>query len=171
MRWKHAGALRSRQVSLHVARARASQPTSTEAAFQILPLRATLVETKRIPFFVSRYCRVTHVTFAGSEHARVVTMSGQPPQGPPAATGQQQPQGHQLLKADDVLKLQSLSEDLKQKYRPIIHQLWNTVTTKPAGTPEHSQARSKLQEFSQKLIAQERVSHPFTPPRLPRPSR
>ena len=89
-------------------------------------------------------------------------MSGQPPQGPPAAAGQQQTQqGHQLLKADDVLKLQSLSEDLKQKYRPIFHQLWNTVTTKPAG-PENSQARAKLQEFSQKLIAQERVSCLFT---------
>ncbi|KAJ4303610.1 hypothetical protein N0V90_002509 [Kalmusia sp. IMI 367209] len=77
------------------------------------------------------------------------------PQGPQGATGQQQ--APQLLKADDVPKLQSLSEDLKQKYRPIFHQLWTTIQTKPAGSPEHTQARQKLQEFSQKLIAQERA--------------
>jgi hypothetical protein len=100
-------------------------------------------------------------------------MSGQPPQGPQAAAGQQQPQqqGHQLLKADDVLKLQSLSEDLKQKYRPIFHQLWNTVTTKPTGTPENTQARAKLQEFSQKLIAQERVGLPSISSCVPAPNR
>lgn len=82
-------------------------------------------------------------------------MSAQP-QGQQAPAGQQQQM--QLLKVDDVPKLQSLNEDLKQKYRPIFQQLWNTVTTKPAGSPEHTQARTKLQEFSQKLIAQERVS-------------
>ncbi|KAJ4347070.1 uncharacterized protein N0V89_011006 [Didymosphaeria variabile] len=80
-------------------------------------------------------------------------MSAQP-QGQ-APTGQQQPM--QLLKVDDVPKLQSLNEDLKQKYRPIFQQLWNTASTKPAGSPEHTQARTKLQEFSQKLIAQERA--------------
>lgn len=85
-------------------------------------------------------------------------MSGQPTQGSQPTTGQQQ--ALQLLKADDVLKLQHLSDDLKQKYRPIFQQLWNTVQNKPAGGPEHSQARSKLQEFSQKLITAERVSRP-----------
>lgn len=88
-------------------------------------------------------------------------MSGQPPQGSQPSGGQQQPS--QLLKADDVLKLQHLSDDLKQKYRPIFVQLWNTATTKPAGSPEHTQARSKLQEFSQKLIVNERVSPPPVP--------
>lgn len=98
-------------------------------------------------------------------------MSGQPPQGPQPTGSQQQQQQQQqslqLLKADDVLKLQHLNEDVKQKYRPIFQQLWNTVSTKPAGSPEHSQARSKLQEFSQKLIGAERVSRPPRPPRIP----
>jgi hypothetical protein len=104
-------------------------------------------------------------TFAESSHAqlyrspgpcsRAVAMSA-PPQGQ-APPGQQP---LQLLKVDDVPKLQSLNEDLKQKYRPIFQQLWNTIGTKTPGGPEHTQARTKLQEFSQKLIAQERVSVP-----------
>lgn len=81
-------------------------------------------------------------------------MSAQPPQGPQGAGG---PQASKLLKAEDVPKLQHLNEDLKQKYRPIFHQLWTTFQTKPAGSPEHTQARQKLQEFSSKLIAQEMV--------------
>jgi transcription initiation factor TFIID subunit 12 len=75
------------------------------------------------------------------------------PQQPQVPQGQQQPQ---LLKPDDLAKLQCLSDDQKQKYRPVLQNFWSMMQTKPAGTPEHNQASSKLREWSSKLIAQER---------------
>ncbi|KAL5424270.1 hypothetical protein PMIN04_003329 [Paraphaeosphaeria minitans] len=72
-----------------------------------------------------------------------------------APAGQQQQM--QLLKVDDVPKLLSLNDDLKQKYKPIFQQLWSVIHTKTAGTQDHIAARTKLQEFSQRLIAQERT--------------
>ncbi|KAF2195269.1 hypothetical protein K469DRAFT_7076 [Zopfia rhizophila CBS 207.26] len=63
----------------------------------------------------------------------------------------------QLLKADDISKLQHLTEDQKQKYRPAVANVWNIMQNKPAGSQEHNQARAKLAEWSQRLIAQERT--------------
>ncbi|KAF2639962.1 hypothetical protein P280DRAFT_469704 [Massarina eburnea CBS 473.64] len=80
-------------------------------------------------------------------------MSNPPSQG--AAPPQQQ-QGMQLLKTDDIPKLQCLNNDMKQKYRPIVQNLWQIIQTKPQGSAEYTQARAKLQDWSQKLIAQER---------------
>ncbi|KAF2115494.1 transcription initiation factor TFIID subunit A-domain-containing protein [Lophiotrema nucula] len=77
----------------------------------------------------------------------------------PQAQGSQpqQPQQNvQLLKADDLPKLQSLSDDLRQKYRPVLQNFWALMQAKPLASPEHQQARAKLQEWSSKLIAQER---------------
>ena len=74
---------------------------------------------------------------------------GQGAQGPPQTV--------QMLKAEDVAKLQHLSEDQRQKYRPVLAGYLNTITNNPPGSQEHQQARAKLQEWSQKLINQERV--------------
>jgi transcription initiation factor TFIID subunit 12 len=79
-------------------------------------------------------------------------MSNPQPQGAPAA----QQQGGQLLKADDVPKLQSLTEDLKQKYRPIIQNLWSLMGAHPQGSLEYSSARAKLSDWSTKFITQEK---------------
>ncbi|PSN64377.1 hypothetical protein BS50DRAFT_498432 [Corynespora cassiicola Philippines] len=65
--------------------------------------------------------------------------------------------GQQLLKAGDVPKLQHLSNDTKQKYQPLLQNLWNIMHSKQPNTPEYAQARAKLQEWSQKLIQQERA--------------
>jgi transcription initiation factor TFIID subunit 12 len=73
---------------------------------------------------------------------------------PQAAGAAQQPQ--QLLKADDILKLTCLTEDEKQKYRLLMHNTWNMVNQHAQGSAEHTQARQKLQEFSQRFIARER---------------
>lgn len=98
---------------------------------------------------LKRYCAHPRLLLPPT---RAVTMSAQPQ----APAGQQQQL--QLLKVEDVPKLLSLNDDLKQKYKPIFQQLWSVMHSKTAGTPEHNQARAKLQEFSQRLIAQERVS-------------
>lgn len=83
-------------------------------------------------------------------------MSNPTPQGATGAPPQQQTPP-QLLKAEDVPKLQCLSDDMKQKYRPVVHNLWSIMQTKPQGSVEHNQARQKLQDWSSKLIAQERA--------------
>ncbi|OAL44972.1 hypothetical protein IQ07DRAFT_521070 [Pyrenochaeta sp. DS3sAY3a] len=70
------------------------------------------------------------------------------------AAGGQQPQ--QLLRADDILKLQSLPDDEKQKYRLIMQNFWGILNQHPANTTEHAAARQKLSEWSQKFIARER---------------
>ncbi|ORY01339.1 transcription initiation factor TFIID subunit A-domain-containing protein [Clohesyomyces aquaticus] len=82
-------------------------------------------------------------------------MSQQQPQGG-QASGQPQ-QSAQLLKADDVAKLHHLSEDQKQKYRPLLQNYWTLIQQKPAGSSEHTLARAKLAEWSGKLINQERI--------------
>jgi len=83
-------------------------------------------------------------------------MSNPASQGATGAAPQQQA-GTQLLKAEDVPKLQCLSDDMKQKYRPVVNNLWNIMQTKPPGSVEHNQARQKLQDWSSSLIAQERA--------------
>lgn len=83
-------------------------------------------------------------------------MSASAPQGSQGPAQPQQQQGVQLLKADDLLKLQCLNEDMKQKYRPVLQNFWAMLQQKPQGSPEYQQARQKLQEWSSKLIAQER---------------
>jgi transcription initiation factor TFIID subunit 12 len=80
-------------------------------------------------------------------------MSNPAPQGAPGAAPPQQ----QLLKADDIPKLQCLSDDMKQKYRPVVQNLWTIMQTKPTGSVEYNQARQKVQDWSSKLIAQERA--------------
>jgi transcription initiation factor TFIID subunit 12 len=79
----------------------------------------------------------------------------------PQAQGSQGPaqptQAVQMLKAEDVGKLQHLSEDQRQKYRPVLAGYWSSMTTSTPGSPGHQQARAKLQEWSQKLITQERI--------------
>lgn len=62
----------------------------------------------------------------------------------------------QLLKAEDVPKLQCLSEEQKQKYRPVVDNLWNIMQMQPQGSVEHNQVRQRLQDWSTKLITQER---------------
>ncbi|KAF3010813.1 phospholipase C type enzyme [Curvularia kusanoi] len=82
-------------------------------------------------------------------------MSSSQPQA--AGTGQTQQQGQTLLKADDILKLQCLTDDEKQKYRLLMQNTWNMVNSAAAGSPEQAQARQTLQQFSQKFIARERA--------------
>ncbi|KAH8689227.1 transcription initiation factor TFIID subunit A-domain-containing protein [Phaeosphaeriaceae sp. PMI808] len=75
---------------------------------------------------------------------------------PQQAAGGQQPQQPQLLRADDMLKLQCLPDDEKQKYRLIMMNFWNMTQEHAAGSPEHTNARQKLTEWSQKFIYRER---------------
>ena len=70
-----------------------------------------------------------------------------------AAGGQQ---GPQLLRADDIVKLQCLPDDEKQKYRLAILNFWNLTQQHPPGSTEHTTARQKLMEWSQKLIYREK---------------
>ncbi|RYN19214.1 hypothetical protein AA0119_g12858 [Alternaria tenuissima] len=64
--------------------------------------------------------------------------------------------GQQLLRADDVLKLQCLLEDEKQKYRMIMQNFWTIFNNNPQGSQENTNARQKLTEWSQKFIGRER---------------
>lgn len=82
-------------------------------------------------------------------------MSDSQPQAQPqqGSGGQQQPS---LLRADDILKLQSLPDDEKQKYRLIMQNFWNMVQQNAPGSQEHTTARQKLAEWSAKFIARER---------------
>jgi hypothetical protein len=66
----------------------------------------------------------------------------------------QQPQ--QPLRADDILKLQSFTDDEKQKYRQVMLNFWNMTQQYAQGTSEHTTARQKLNEYSQKFIFRER---------------
>ncbi|CAO2654461.1 Nn.00g111940.m01.CDS01 [Neocucurbitaria sp. VM-36] len=79
----------------------------------------------------------------------------QPQQAGGGGGGGQRPQ--QPLRADDILKLQSLPDDEKQKYRLIMQNFWNMIQQHPQGSPEHTTARQKLSEWSQKFIARERT--------------
>ncbi|KAF1916346.1 transcription initiation factor TFIID subunit A-domain-containing protein [Ampelomyces quisqualis] len=86
-------------------------------------------------------------------------MSDSQPQPQP----QPQPQGQQgavpqqtTMRPDDILRLQCLTEDERQKYRQIMMNFWNMTQQHPAGTSEHTTARQKLFEYSQKFIARER---------------
>ncbi|KAJ4375321.1 hypothetical protein N0V83_002407 [Neocucurbitaria cava] len=81
-------------------------------------------------------------------------MSDSQPQQAGAGSGQQQ---QKLLRADDILKLQSLPDDEKQKYRLIMQNFWNMIQQHPQGSPEHATAFQKLSEWSQKFIARERT--------------
>lgn len=81
-------------------------------------------------------------------------MSDSQPQQP-----QQQPSGgqqQQLLRPDDILKLQCLPEDEKQKYRLIMQNFWTICNQHPQGSQENTNARQKLTEWSQKFITRER---------------
>ena len=78
---------------------------------------------------------------------------GPQPQGPQGAP-QQNPQ---LLKPEDVLKLTGLNDEQKTKYRPAVASLWAMIQGKPEDSPERISAHTKLAEFSQKLIGQERL--------------
>jgi hypothetical protein len=80
-------------------------------------------------------------------------MSEAQPQPQQAAGGQQQ---QQLLRADDILRLQCLSEDERQKYRQVMMNFWNMTQQHAQGTSEHTTARQKLLEYSTKFIARER---------------
>lgn len=81
-----------------------------------------------------------------------LTMTDQPQQ----PSGQQQPQQQQLLRPDDILKLQCLPEDEKQKYRLIMQNFWTICNQHPVGSQENTNARQKLAESSQKFITRER---------------
>jgi hypothetical protein len=74
------------------------------------------------------------------------------PQAQQAAGGQQA----QMMRPDDILRLQCLTEDERQKYRQIMMNFWNMTQQHAAGTSEHTTARQKLFEYSQKFIARER---------------
>ncbi|RYO53790.1 hypothetical protein AA0116_g10755 [Alternaria tenuissima] len=74
---------------------------------------------------------------------------------PQQASGGQQ-QGQQLLRPDDILKLQCLPEDEKQKYRLIMQNFWTIFNNNPQGSQENTNARQKLTEWSQKFIGRER---------------
>ncbi|EUC49869.1 hypothetical protein COCMIDRAFT_83531 [Bipolaris oryzae ATCC 44560] len=76
----------------------------------------------------------------------------QPQQQQQPNSGQQQ----QLLRPDDILKLQCLPEDEKQKYRLIMQNFWNICNTHQQGSQENTNARQKLTEWSQKFITRER---------------
>ncbi|EAT89765.1 hypothetical protein HBH56_019360 [Parastagonospora nodorum] len=76
----------------------------------------------------------------------------------PQQQGQQAPGGQaaQLMRPDDILRLQCLSEDERQKYRQIMMNFWNMTQHHAQGTSEHTTARAKLFEYSQKFITRER---------------
>jgi transcription initiation factor TFIID subunit 12 len=74
------------------------------------------------------------------------------PQAQQAGGGQQA----QLMRPDDILRLQCLSEDERQKYRQIMMNFWNMTQQHAQGTSEHTTARAKLFEYSQKFITRER---------------
>jgi hypothetical protein len=78
-------------------------------------------------------------------------------QPPPQAQQPQQPQQPQLMRPDDILRLQSLNDDERQKYRQAMVNFWSMTQQHAAGTPEHSTARQKIFEYSQKFIARERA--------------
>ncbi|KAJ8105761.1 hypothetical protein OPT61_g9987 [Boeremia exigua] len=82
-------------------------------------------------------------------------MSGSQPQA--GGSGQQQQQGPKLLKADDIPRLQCLTEDEKQKYRSLMQNTWNVFNNAAANSPEQAQARASLQQFSQRFIGKERA--------------
>ncbi|KAL1643806.1 hypothetical protein SLS61_009121 [Didymella pomorum] len=84
-------------------------------------------------------------------------MSSSQPQAGGAGQQQQQQQGPKLLKADDILRLSCLTDDEKQKYRLLMHNTWNMYNNATAGSAEQTQARTTLQQFSQKFIARERA--------------
>ncbi|KAA8626716.1 Transcription initiation factor TFIID protein [Pyrenophora tritici-repentis] len=73
---------------------------------------------------------------------------------PQQASGGQQAQ--QLLRPDDILKLQCLPDDEKQKYRLIMQNFWTICNQHQQGSPENTNARQKLAEWSQKFITRER---------------
>ena len=66
--------------------------------------------------------------------------------------------GSQLLRAEDVLKLTCINDDQKTKYKPAVSNLWSIMENKAQDSPEYRQARAKLAEWSQRLIAQERAA-------------
>ena len=76
----------------------------------------------------------------------------------PQQQGQQAPGGQaaQLMRPDDILRLQCLGEDERQKYRQIMMNFWNMTQHHAQGTSEHTTARAKLFEYSQKFINRER---------------
>jgi len=80
-------------------------------------------------------------------------MSSQPQQ-PQAG---QQPQQQSLLKAADILKLQCLTGDEKQKYQLAMQNFWSMAEQSTPGSPEHTTARQRLAEFSQRFITRERT--------------
>jgi hypothetical protein len=65
-------------------------------------------------------------------------------------------QPSQTMRPDDILRLQCLTEDERQKYRQVMMNFWNMTQQHAAGTSEHTTARQKLFEYSQKFIARER---------------
>jgi hypothetical protein len=60
------------------------------------------------------------------------------------------------LKPDDILKLQCLPDDEKQKYRIIMMNFYSMTQQNAKGTPEHTTADQKITEWSQKFILRER---------------
>jgi len=93
----------------------------------------------------------TTVQRAARKSAALDMSDSQPQQ---ASGGQQQ--GQQLLRPDDILKLQCLPEDEKQKYRLIMQNFWTIFNNNPQGSQENTNARQKLTEWSQKFIGRER---------------
>ncbi|RYZ68643.1 MAG: hypothetical protein EOP09_09225, partial [Proteobacteria bacterium] len=79
-------------------------------------------------------------------------MSSSQPQPGAAGQQQQQQQGAKLLKADDILRLQCLTDDEKQKYRLLMHNTWNMFNTATPGSPEQTQARTTLQQAGRLLL-------------------
>ncbi|KAF7673465.1 hypothetical protein GT037_008788 [Alternaria burnsii] len=128
--------------------------------------RKTDSENRGIHFASERYNYATHylrfpvpnlvydtttVQRAARKSAALDMSDSQPQQ---TSGGQQQ--GQQLLRPDDILKLQCLPEDEKQKYRLIMQNFWTIFNNNPQGSQENTNARQKLTEWSQKFIGRER---------------
>ncbi|RAQ99618.1 transcription initiation factor TFIID subunit 12 [Stemphylium lycopersici] len=98
-----------------------------------------------------RRIRLPHLahTSCAARKSAALTMSDSQPQ-------QQSNGGQQLLRPDDILKLQCLPEDEKQKYRLIMQNFWTICNQHPQGSQENTNARQKLTEWSQKFITRER---------------
>jgi transcription initiation factor TFIID subunit 12 len=103
------------------------------------------------------HTRNSTATIRDRRSATALIMSSSQPQAGGAGQQQQQQQGAKLLKADDILRLQCLTDDEKQKYRLLMHNTWNMFNNATPGSPEQIQARTTLQQFSQKFIARERA--------------
>jgi transcription initiation factor TFIID subunit 12 len=130
-------------------------------------------QTSKTP---QRQTRLPRLTTESTAHGQLLRrtsprMSAPPGQGsqnpPPQQPPQQQQRQQQqisILKPEDLARMTCLNEDQKQKYFPLLNNFWTMYKDKAPGSIEHTQAYTKLRDWSMKLIAQEREHRKKTQP-------